>query len=159
MPELLILESLGIADYKRARQQLMGAATARNSCQSSPLGRSCQELLERIRAHPSKASDTYYFQSHLAYFNDLASSLTEISRVLVPNGRACLVVQDSYYKEIHNDLPRILEEMGGMNGMTVTNAFPYQKKKTMRGLNKGSQVYLDRSPSVEVAMLLTKDSA
>jgi len=95
----------------------------------------------------------------LAYFNDLASSLTEISRVLVPNGRACLVVQDSYYKEIHNDLPRILEEMGGMNGMTVTNAFPYQKKKTMRGLNKGSQVYLDRSPPVEVAMLLTKDSA
>lgn len=157
MPELLILESIGLASYIDARRQLMGAATARKSTQRIPLGSACEELLEKIRSHPSKASSTYYFQSHLTYFNDLASSVSEIGRVLVPGGRACIVVQDSYYKDLHNDLPKIFNEMASINGISVIRTFEYKKAKSMCGINKASKVYRTRRTPMEVAMLLTKE--
>lgn len=157
MPELLILESIGAASYAEARQELMGAATARKSTPRSGYGSYCDGLLERIRSHPSKASSTYYFQSHLAYFNDLAASMSEIGRVLAPGGRACLVVQDSYYKELHNDLPKVIAEMAEINEISVSGSFEYKKSKSMCGINRASQAYRTRRTPVEVAMLLSKE--
>lgn len=160
MPELLILESLGVASYEEARRQLMGAATARKmgaDDATAPLGATCRNLLEKIRSHPSKASETYYFQSHFAYFTDLASSIAELGRVMAPNGRACVVVQDSYYKELHNDLPLIIDEMARLNGISPVGVFQYKKVKSMCSLNKSSQAYRGKRTPVEVAMLFTKE--
>lgn len=157
MPELLILESIGAANYREARQQLMGAATAKRPTQETSLGPTCEGLLGKIRSHPSKASSTYYFQSHLAYFNDLASSMAEIGRVLAPGGRVCMVVQDSYYKDLHNDLPKIIVEMAERCGIRPVGAFEYKKPKSMCGINKASQAYRGRRTPIEMAILLTKE--
>ena len=157
MPELLILESLGVVSYMDARRQLMGAATAKKSSQITPLGATCESLLEKIRTHPSKASSTYYFQSHLAYFNDLAASMGEIGRVLASGGRVCMVVQDSYYKELHNNLPKIIDEMAANNGISLVGSFEYKKNKSMCKINKASKVYRNKRTPVEVAMLLAKE--
>ncbi|WP_417251930.1 DNA methyltransferase [Castellaniella sp.] len=157
MPELLILESMGVANYGDARRQLMGAATAKKPTQKIPLGPTCEELLKGIKNHPSKASSTYYFQSHLAYFNDLASSITEIGRVLTPGGRMCMVAQDSYYKELHNDLPKIIIEIARNNGIAAIESFEYKKSKSMCGINKVSQVYRSVRTPIEMAILFSKE--
>lgn len=157
MPELLILESIRVANYSSARRQLMGAATAKRPANETRLGLTCESLLEKIRTHPSKASGTYYFQSHLSYFNDLAASMTEIGRVLAPSGRVCMVVQDSYYKELHNDLPTIITEMAAHSGIKLVDSFEYRKTKSMCGINKASQAYRSRRTPVEMAILLTKE--
>ena len=61
---------------------------------------SIRRLLQRIKKHPSKASDTYYFRSFAQYFDDAARSMGEIRRVLKPGCCGVVVVQSSYYKNI-----------------------------------------------------------
>ena len=83
--------------------------------------------------------------------------MTEIGRVLAPSGRLCMVVQDSYYKELHNDLPIIITEMASHSGIKMVDAFEYRKTKSMCGINKASQAYRSRRTPVEMAILLTKE--
>lgn len=84
-------------------------------------GTTCCTFLNAIRRHPSKASESYYLKTHLQYFDDLYRSLQEIFRVLVRSGDCLLVVQDSYYKELHNDLPQIVAEIGSGIGFQLEN--------------------------------------
>lgn len=157
MPELLILESIGVANYADARRDLMGGGIAKKSIQNVPLGPTCEDLLKKIQNHPSKASRTYYFHSHLAYFNDLALSISEVGRVLAPRGRVCMVVQDSYYKELHNDLPKIISEIARNNHIMTIGYFEYKKTKSMCVINKASQSYRGIRKPIEMAVLLTKE--
>lgn len=159
MPELLVLESLGIASYQAARQELMGASIARHFDALEPKihwGETCKLLLNRIYEHPSKASKGYYYISHFAYFDDIASSISEISRVLRTGGKVCLVAQDSFYKEIHNDLPRIVAEMAAEVKLKKVYEFRYQKKNSICRINSASAVYRKRRIPIEVALLFEK---
>ncbi len=160
MVELLILESIGVANYMKSRQELMGGATSRKSTESTmrDVGAGCKHLLQKIQSHPSKASSTYYHHLHQTYFNDLFDSLGEIARVLRIGGRACIVAQDSYYKEIHNDVPTIICEMAEANGMKVHHKFEYRKSKSMCRINRSSRVYRTQKTPVEVALLLSKEN-
>lgn len=59
MPELLILESVGLASYSCTRKKLMGASTARKMGLARPpdaWGITCHTLLNDIYHHPSRAS-------------------------------------------------------------------------------------------------------
>lgn len=103
------------------RQQLMGttAILANMPRASEAWGRTCLQLIQKIYRHPSKASKTYYYKNHLQYFAALNASLKELGRVLKPGGNCVLVAQDSYYKEIHIDLAKIVVEMAGAFGMEL----------------------------------------
>ena len=46
-------------------------------------------------------------ENALQYFGDAIASMSDIRRVLIPGGTALLVLQDSYYKELHVDLPAL----------------------------------------------------
>ena len=84
-------------------------------------GPTCATFLDALKAHPSKASAGYYYKTHLDYFDKVSRSLGRIATALKPGGRAVFVVQDSYYKDIHNDLPQILKEIGARTGLTFSN--------------------------------------
>ncbi|MFS8082702.1 MAG: hypothetical protein ACMG51_04555 [Ginsengibacter sp.] len=160
MPELLILQSIGLAYYQDLRTKLMGASITRHQdlTQPKPLwGKTCEKLLEQIYNHPSKASKSYYFSSHYSYFDDVAASVSEISRVMSSGSRACIVVQDSFYKEIHNDLPKIFTEMACEVGLKKIGEFAYEKKHSMCWINSASSVYRKRRTPVEVALLFRKE--
>ncbi|MCY1367748.1 hypothetical protein D9M69_546940 [compost metagenome] len=160
MPELLVLETLGLSVYKDVRNRLMGASTVRRGNSDllrSQWGGECNRFLEKIYLHPSKASKTYYFDSHLAYFDDLYRSVVEISRVLRSGARACVVVQDSYYKDVHNDVPKIFSEMAKGTGLSVVKEFRYQKKKSMCSINSASSAYRGRRSPTESALLFIKE--
>ena len=138
---------------------LMGAAVTRNEVIQSvdpSWGETCRELLERIYHHPSKASQTYYYRLHYSYFCDMAQSVSEVARVMAANGKACIVVQDSYYKDVHNDLPKILTEMAARVGLEKTGEFAYLKQRSMCRINSASAAYRSKRVPLEVALLLEK---
>lgn len=159
MPELLILESIGLACYEKSRLSLMGAAVTRHETiqpASPDWGETCQLLLEQIYRHPSKASQSYYYRSHYSYFSDIAKSVSEMARVVADNGKACVVVQDSYYKEIHNDLPKIFTEMASRVGLKKIGEYAYQKRRSMCRINSASSAYRSKRVPLEVALLFEK---
>ena len=81
-----------------------------------------RQLLERIRRHPTKASDTYYYRHFAQYFDDARLSLTEVQRVLKPRSIAVIVVQSSYYKDLPvrlGDLYSALGESVGFRSRVV----------------------------------------
>jgi hypothetical protein len=76
-----------------------------------------RQLLERIRRHPSKASDTYYYKHFAQYFDDARLSLAEIRRVLKPRSTAVVVVQSSYYKDLPVRLGDLYSALGESLGL------------------------------------------
>ena len=110
---------LAVLGYERKttfavlRDSLMGTTTVPKVEPpiNRSLGQTCRTLLKDISEHNSVASNTYYLKNHIQYFVSLQKSISEITRVLRPWGMATFVVQDSVYKDVHNDLPAIVTEM------------------------------------------------
>lgn len=71
-----------------------------------------RQLLNHIKTHPSKASDTYYYKHYSQYFDDARLSVSEVGRVLKPEATALLVVQSSYYKNIPVPLGDLYAALG-----------------------------------------------
>jgi tRNA G10 N-methylase Trm11 len=112
-------------------------------------GPTCGNFLSRVAEHTSKASASYYLKTHLDYYDKLDRSLNEISRVLAPGSVAVIVVQDSYYKEIHNDLPRVTSEMCAQKGLILNGRGDFAAKKTMASINRRSKPYRDSARALE----------
>jgi hypothetical protein len=122
MPELAIL-GYSKDSLRELRDKLIGTSTILQTTPkiSDDWGETCNDFLAKIFAHKSRASDTYYYKNHLQYYSSINRSLSEIKRTLKSNGSCVLVIQDSYYKEIHNDLPQIFIEMGQSNGLKLNH--------------------------------------
>jgi hypothetical protein len=139
----------------------MGTATIGAPVDQSLLwGPTCLEFLERVHDHPSKASSGYYYKSHCQYFDSLYKSLGEVGRVLTKGGLAALVVQNSHYKEVLNDLPQICIEMGESHqlGLYSTRSFPISRSFT--DLNTRAKKYAagDKRREWEEVVVLKKHS-
>ena len=84
-----------------------------------------RNLLSLVRAHPSKASRSYYYKTFWQYFADARAALCELHRVLRPGGLAVFVLQTSYYKELCIELPSLYVALGeglGFKGSIVGEA-------------------------------------
>src|SRR5687767_4399908 len=66
-------------------------------------GDKCKTFLDAVRNHNSKASTGFYYTTHIDYFDKIFRSIRNLAKALRAGGTAFLVVQDSYYKEVHND--------------------------------------------------------
>lgn len=119
-------------------------------------GPTCVKLLDNIYKHPSKASRSYYFKTYVQYFRSLYNSLQEIDRTLKPSGRCALVVQDSHYKNLHVDLPRILLEMAISLCWEEEMRVAFPTRCSMAGIHSGARKYRNHSRSLESAILLNK---
>lgn len=118
-------------------------------------GETCLTFLNALKAHPSKASAGYYYRTHLDYFDKMDRSMQRLAVGLKPGGRAVLVVQDSYYKDIHNNLPKIITEIGAHHGLTL-----FQRKafrlRSMSDINPGRHTYRRPSGATESVLCFTK---
>nr|WP_315231533.1 hypothetical protein [uncultured Albidiferax sp.] len=141
--ELAILGFQKKTHFSDLRDSLMGTTTVPSVCQPIPpvLGSTCISLLDKIRAHSSVSSNTYYLKNHIRYFSSLQKSIAEIHRVLKPQGIAAFVVQDSVYKDIHNDLPTIVAEMGHALGLTVFQRDDFSLGPSISSINSRSRRY------------------
>ena len=115
----------------------------------SEWGPACNAFLENVRTHRSRASDSYYWKNHVQYFDALHSSLSEVRRILRPEAQCVLVVQDSHYKEIHNDLPTYIKQMAARLGLSLKDQYDYGVKHTFAGLHEHRKTYRSHATAME----------
>lgn len=150
-PELALLGFDLDIDLDGLRRRLIGTPTVRagNSEPTEDMGNSCLRFLKGLHRHTSKASSTYYYKNHVQYFLSMRESLSEIRRVLRPTGQCILVVQDSYYKDLHNDLPAIISDMAVCQGFRRAERKDFYLSRTLAGINCGARRYRETFSAVE----------
>ncbi|MGU2331580.1 hypothetical protein ACTVWX_18225 [Pseudomonas aeruginosa] len=127
---------------KDLRSNAMGTNLIRtDGARSADFPSSVNDVLERIRTHQSHSSGSYYYKYYNQYFKDAMCSLMEIKRVLKPRAPCVLVVQDSYYKEIHVPLGQLFADMALHLGMDSGIALRIPVKKVFSSLNTSSAKY------------------
>ena len=143
---------------RQLREQMIGTSTISGEPpMASPLwGRSCNTFLEAVRQHTSKASASYYWKNNIQYFASLYQSLGEIARVARPGSPCFLVAQDSYYKDVHNDLPTYLTEIAGSVGFLLRRRYDYPVKQTLAGLHRFRRNYRSSATATESVLWLEK---
>lgn len=119
-------------------------------------GVTCNAFLKAVRAHPSKASAGYYYNTHLDYFEKMERSLGNLHAGLKSGSAAILVVQDSYYKELHNDLPKIIGEMGDRAGLTLVRSERFAWQQSMARINPHTKGYKRPSDATEAVLCFAR---
>jgi len=155
------LAILGYSDcsLRSLRDASMGTSTIRGQMvlsDQSEWGKYCNGLLNSIKEHKSKASQTYYLKTFLQYFSDLFNSLVEIRRTLKPSGRLAIVVQDSYYKEVRIDLALVVKQMCEHLDFTWIDQLDFMASRTMRGVNSKSRKYNSQVGGIESVICFQK---
>ena len=150
LPELAILG----ADeqyVERLRLACTGSPKVKGVASScEPLqSRSANDLLPAIEGHPSKGSRSYYRPWMANYLSSLQAGLLETHRVVRPDGVMCVVVQDSYYKEIHIDMQRIVAETLEAAGHPLGERHDYPAPNPRRQQHNGDGSHTAKRPSTE----------
>lgn len=120
-------------------------------------GPSCNRFLKKLYGHPSKASQGYYYLTHLDYFDKMYSSLERLTGALRHEGAAILIAQDSFYKDLHNDLPAILSEMASSHGLGLRRRVDFSTRVSMARINTRSKVYGHPGEATEAVLCFQKD--
>lgn len=143
------------------RRKLTGTSTVQkfNIDADSAWGPTCLDFLKNLQAHPSVASHGYYYKNHAQYFKSLSLSVAELSRVLKSSGLCFLVIQDSYYKDIYNDLPLIITEMASNAGLTLIRREDFKTSSSMAQVNAKSKRYLSSRIAIESVLIFKKTNS
>jgi SAM-dependent methyltransferase len=157
--ELAVLRCTG-EQFSILRRSLMGTSTVGEEVeeQDEKWGVTCNIFLNRLRTHKSKASKTYYYKNHTQYFRSLFRSLEEISRVMKIGGRCVIVVQDSHYKELRNDVPKVVVEMALNVGLVLDRRVNFRLARSMAAVNKSARKYVERRVTNESVLCFVRQS-
>jgi SAM-dependent methyltransferase len=156
--ELAILQPMRESTQARLQRDMLGSTFAPKERLdiSADWGETCIRFLEDVRLHGSKASSTYYYRTHLDYFDKLSRSIGNVSACLRPEGGAVFVVQDSYYKELHNDVPKIAAEMCVRKGLRLERREDFSIKRTMAGRHRHVRRYRSAATAVESVLCFSR---
>jgi len=139
--ELAVL-GIDVATDRTLRADLMGTTLIRNnSGASESFGPAASTLISEIAGHSSKASGGYYLKQARQYLADLCSGFDGIQRVARPGARLSLVVQDSYYKDIHVALGGICIEEAERRGWELESVDEWPVVRSLTSLNRSAQAY------------------
>ncbi len=122
----------------------------------SKWGETCNKFVASVASHRSKSSGSYYLKTHLDYFSKLSCSIDRFTIKLKPGAKAVLVVQDSYYKDIHNDLPTIAREMCVSRGLKFLGSKEFRQSRSMSGVNPYTRIYGRRPGAVESVLAFAR---
>lgn len=152
--ELAVLDPLcSVLPEELSRQMIGTTRVPKQKIEPvSSWGKACETFLARVASHHSKASSGYYTRTHLDYFNKLAASITGIQKALRPCGKAVFVVQDSFYKDVHNDVPLILTQMAEARGLALRRREDFRVTRSMVTINSRSQAYRKTRDAIEAVL-------
>ncbi len=158
LPELAVIGYPNGDAIRQLRQKMIGTPTIKEIqvYYTEEWGTTCSGVLTAVEHHPSKASSTYYLKCYLQYFASVFASFQEIDRVLKKSGQCVLVVQDSYYKDVRIDLPRIFVEMAGSVGWHLHEKADFHVKQTLAGINPDVRQYRDACQATESVLWFSK---
>lgn len=153
-PELAVLRYRS-DQIERLRRAMLGSPLTRHDGRGmgASCGRTARRFLDTVKTHPSKASSTYYFRYYEAYLHGLQSALVRLDRLTRRDGTIGLVVQDSYYKETHFDLPAIVAEIGQRLGRRPER-LDFDVPRTMASIHPGARAYRSSFRAVESFVVL-----
>lgn len=155
----LELSLLGFAktDVRALRELLIGSPTIHQNHQDIQLDHLiyCNSVLDKIEFHSSKASKSYYLKTYKQYFFEMEQSIAEISRVLRKNKHAVLVIQESWFKNIRIDLPKIVLELAEKHHMNG-HIERYAVKQNIVNINTKSRKYTAKKEIYEAVIFLQK---
>jgi hypothetical protein len=156
LPELAIL-GVGQDQLQELRIRMLG--TPRLGIEkidySDVVGDYATRFLKKVEKHPSKASTGYYLRYFTSYLRGLQSALGQAISRTRQGGAIALVVQDSYYKNVHFDLPRLVAEFGQILGL-ASERVDFKVKRTKAAIHPTSKNYRDTFGAVESLVILTK---
>ena len=157
-PELALLGCSMNGDLKNLRDRMIGTPTMINEIPEvySDWGPTCRSFLNAVETHNSKASKSYYYRYYIQYFDSIYRSFLEIDRTLVETGKCLIVVQDSYYKDINNNLPMIFCEMADSLEWVTLDRLDFQIKQTMASRNSRTKKYRSSSTATESVLVFEK---
>lgn len=156
-PELAVLGMSDNYAFDTLRRLMIGAPTVRPVLPTlGSFGRSCDSFLHAVHRHPSKGSHNYYYKLFTQYFGDMKVSLNEIARVLRDDGRCVLVVQDSYYKELHADLAQYICDLALHAGLSLCDRHDFTCNRNMVRVNSSAYKYRDSAVAVESVLWFSK---
>jgi hypothetical protein len=156
--ELAVLWPLLSTTVKDLGRKMIGSTSVPDHAVevSEKWGGTCLTFLDKLKAHKSKASSGYYFKTHADYFDKMARAMGTIATAMKPNAIACLVVQDSYYKDLHNDLPTIVGEMGEAVELTLKRTKAFHLSRSMSGINPHTRTHGRPAGAVESVLCFKK---
>jgi len=160
-PELAVLGIGEDARMRQLRQDSIGTTTMNTQIPQviDGWGETAHTFLRQVCSHESKASATYYYRYFLQYFDTMYKSLNELNRVLVQGAPCALVVQDSYYKEIYNDLAAALTDMATSLGWREAERIDFPVRTTMAASHPGARRYRSSFAATETLLVLRKPAA
>lgn len=155
-PEILIVSNSEI--LRQIRENTIGSPVIvdKNIAVNSLWGKTCLQLLNRVKKHRSKAATSYYLPNMLQYFNDAELSLREIIRVLKPNSKALIVVQSSYFKEHEINLGTIYVELCKNLGVRSEIVNREVIRSHLAHINTNSNKYKKKKVYLEDVVCITK---
>lgn len=159
LPEFLLLREFDtVPEMQRLRRSMLGSPlTSERPIRSlERLPTDIKGLLNRIHAHSSKASATYYHRFFATYFIDLQASMRNISKVLKEGAVGCMVVQSSNYKEIEVDLAGAIVSLGEEFGLRHHVTFKFDSRRSMSLINSRAHEEA-RKPKSESAVFFRKE--
>lgn len=119
-------------------------------------GLTCLEFINKVAEHGSKAAKSYYYKHFLQYFNGINKSILELDRVLKKDGICILVLQDSYFKDVHNDLPKIFAEMAQNIEWKMKDRVDFNSNLSMANINRKTKQYRSRISTTETVLAFQK---
>lgn len=153
-PELAVLAA-GDLEMKTLRGRMVGTPTmTRDHGDSERWGPTAGEFLAGVAGHASKASGGYYINYFRQYYAGMWDSISELRRVLKPGAPAVLVVQDNYYKDLHNDTAKILAEMALKHGFEEARRHDFPVIRNRASMNPRTRQYRAKASAVESVLLL-----
>ena len=155
LPELAAL-GLSQKSFRDLRDKMIGTPTITHGAGTDDSwGATAASLLGSVARHPSRASSSYYKTFFHQYLSGMRDSIAELHRAVRPAGAIVMVVQDSYYKELHADLPRIVEEMGAGCGWELLIRHDYEVV-TKASINTRARLYRDRRSATEAVLVFKR---
>ena len=153
-PELAVL-GLDASAVRLLRTRMLGTPTIlpQTPDESDEWGVTARSLLARIAAHSSHASGSYYRKHFTQYFDSLMTSLKELRRVICGHGGVVIVVQDSYYKELHIDLAQIVCEMCECLGWRLRESRVFSIARTKAAIHRSSRSWRSSFSATESVLL------
>lgn len=156
LPELALLGG-STEEIERLRRYTIGTPVVSQTpdLKGDLLSQTATELLSQVEVHRSKGSRTYYYPWMDRYFRSLQAGLWEIDRVVKLGGMICIVVQNSYYKEILVDLQQIAIEMLEVRGRTMIHRDDHAVSHNMSQLNPHARRHLNNRRNIESVLVFS----
>lgn len=157
--ELAVVDSLLKIDTVELNRSMIGTTKVptRTVVRRQEWGDTCLKFLDAVEGHSSKASGGYYLRTHLDYFDKMHRSVRNMSGALRENGYAILILQDSYYKDVHNDVPGIISQMAGNYRLDLKRREDFRSPNCMSRINPRAPSRVTRTGAIESVLIFQKN--